>query len=967
MLEVNMMDVKTVLQSATPYLVAIGVALVLALVITFAVNKNTVKQTAARKLVHSESWLVALVAIIVAVVMMLYGPFSTLLTNASQKTYALSDSTIEQAEELATDVYRESVTLLENEDDNLPMSDTKVNVFGWASTNPVYGGTGSGSLNGTYETTSLLDGFAQAGLETNSELSQLYTDYRSDRPEVGMNTQDWTLPEVPANQYSDEIIANAKEFSDQAVIVISRVGGEGADLPMNMKADGITYTNNSTEYEDFEEGEHFLELSQTEEDLIKLVTENFENVTLVYNGANAFELDFVEDYPQIKSVLWCPPAGQTGFIALGEALTGETNPSGKTSDTFAVDFTQSPSFNNLGDFDYDNMSEFTGNSADTGQDTTPTFVNYVEGIYVGYKYYETAADEGFIDYEDQVLYPFGYGMSYTTFSQEMGEVTYGSDGTISFDVTVTNTGDTAGKDVVEVYYNPPYTNGGIEKATANLVEFEKTDELEPGESQTVTIEFTDEDMASYDYEDEKAYVLEEGDYEIAIKSDSHTVIDEQTVNVPETIVYDEDNPRSTDETAATNAFDDAHGNYETLSRADGFANYETATAAPSDYSMPEEDKAKFTNIQNYDPESHDNDDDEMPTTGADNGVRLADLRGKDYDDELWDDLLDQLTFDEMDNLIANAGYGTAEIESIGKVKMNDVDGPASLNSNFTGSGSIGFPASVAFACTWNADLAHEFGLMIGQMAQEIDCDGWYAPAMNIHRSTFSGRNYEYFSEDGYLSGVMAAQEIAGAKEQGVYSYMKHFALNDQETNRHSMLCTWADEQTIREIYLKSFEMAVKDGGAQAAMSSYNYIGTTWSGANSSLLQTVLRGEWGFQGHVLTDFFNGLGYMYGDQAIRNGNDAMLAPMESTNHITDKSATSVKAMRTAVHNILYTSVSGWRYADGEPKSEMPLWKTITWASVGVLAVAIVGLEVLTVMRYLRRRKTVVTVTPAEGGDA
>ena len=954
MLQINMADVMTVLESVTPYLAVIGVVLVLALVLTFAVNKKTMRNEANRKLIHSESWLVVLVAATVSVVMMMYGPLSNLLTMATSEKYSLSESSINGANKLAADIQREAVTMLKNDDSNLPLSSKKVNVFGWGSTNPVYGGTGSGSMNDQYPTTSLLDGLKEAGITTNASLSKLYTDYRSDRPEVGMWEQDWTLPEVPADQYSDSLISKAKSFSDEAVVVLTRVGGEGADLPTNMKADGITYTNNSKKYEDFKDGESFLQLSQTERDMLDLVTKNFSKVTLVYNGANTFQFDFLNDYPQIKSVLWCPPAGQTGFSALGEVLSGKTNPSGKTSDTFVRDLSATPTANNFGSFYYDNMSEY--NTENRGDVRKPSFVDYVEGIYVGYKFYETAAEEGAINYDDTVIYPFGYGLSYTTFDQKMGDVKYDTkSGKITFDVTVTNTGDTAGKDVVEAYVNPPYTNGGIEKASKNLVAFDKTKELKPGESQTLNIEFDDDSMASYDAKNAKAYVLERGDYDVSIQSDSHTVIDDQKITVANTITYDSDsNTHNGDQTVATNQFDNAAGDVTYLSRADHFANYAEATAAPASLSMSDKLKSEFTNISNYDLKSRNNDSDTMPTTGAKNGVRLAELRGLDYDDAKWDDLLDELTFDDMDNMIALAGYGTQAIKSIGKITMTDSDGPAALNNNFTGAASIGFPASTSVACTWNRDLASQYGEMIGQMARELNIHGWYAPAMNIHRSAFAGRNFEYFSEDSYLTGVLVSNEIAGAKEKGVYSFMKHFALNDQETNRASMLCTWANEQSIREIYLKPFEMSVKEGGAQAVMSSFNYIGPTWVGGSSNLLQNVLRDEWGFRGFVLTDYFEGAGYMYGDEGIRNGNDAMLATTEVTNHITDKSATSVKAMRTAAHNILYTTVNSWAYENGEPKEATPVWKIATYAGIAVIVVVFAVLEVIAIRRYLNRRK-------------
>ena len=965
MLQINMADVMNVIGSLTPYLIAIGVLFALALIITFAVNKKTVKDVATRKIVHSEFWLVALVGIVVAVSMMLTGPLSTLLNNATITKYTLSDATVSKANELAKDVQSEAVTLLKNDDSNLPLSGKKVNVFGWGSTNPVYGGTGSGSMSKQYKTVSLLDGMKQAGLKTNTELSKLYTDYRKDRPEVGMFAQDWTLPEVPAKQYSDKLVSDAKDFSDEAVVVLTRVGGEGADLPTDMKAKGITYKNNSKDYDDFQKGESFLQLSKTERDMIDLVTSNFKKVTLVYNGANTFQFDFLNDYPQIQSVVWCPPAGQTGFSALGEVLAGETNPSGKTSDTFLKDLTKSVSYNNFGKFEYTNMADKAAKyKGFTGDDVTaiPGFVNYSEGIYVGYKFYETASDEGLINYDDTVAFPFGYGLSYTSFDQKLDSVKY-KGGKVTVTATVTNTGDKAGKDVVEVYYNPPYTDGGIEKASKNLAGFEKTKELQPGESQKVTVKFDDDDMASYDYKGAKAYVLEKGDYDISIQSDSHHVIDHKAITVKDTVTYDSDsNTHNGDKTVATNQFDDVAGDVTYLSRADHFANYKEATAAPTNFKMSDKAKETFYNNSNYDPKKFDKDSDKMPTTGAKNGLKLSDMYGKDYDDADWDKLLDQLTFDDMDNLIANGGYGTQAVKSVGKIQLTDADGPASLNNNFTGVGSIGFPASTAFACTWNKDLAKQFGEMIGDMAHDMHVAGWYAPAMNIHRNAFSGRTFEYFSEDSLLSGVMASSEISGAKSKGVYSFMKHFALNDQETKRTEMLCTWTNEQAMREIYLKPFEMSVKEGGAQAVMSSFNYIGNTYAGADSALLQTVLRGEWGFKGFVLTDYFGGYGYQNADQEVRAGNDSMLATTKITNHITDKSATSVKAMRQAAHNILYTAANSWQYANGEPKVATPIWKTAMYVAWGVTAVLVIGLEIVAIKRYLNRKKAVATVESA-----
>ncbi|GAA6491589.1 MAG TPA: glycoside hydrolase family 3 C-terminal domain-containing protein [Candidatus Bariatricus faecipullorum] len=953
MLAINMADVVNVLNTCRPYLIGLAVVLVLALIVVIAVRKM---DKAKRKLIRSEAGIAVILAIVVVVNMICWGPMNSMISLATGNG-TISEETSAEATDLVEQIAEEGIVLLKNEDNILPLADSsKLNVFGWASTNPCYGGTGSGSLSDAYETVTLLQGLENAGFELNTELSDFYTDYRADRPEVGMWEQDWTLPEPTADSYSEDLLNNAKEFSDTVMVVITRVGGEGADLPTDVSQ--VTYTDNSDEYKDFEDGEHYLQLSQTERNMLDLVCQNFDNVVVVYNGANAMELGFIDEYEQIKGALWCPGTGQSGFNALGRILSGEVNPSGKTSDTFVADLTATPTANNFGSFFYDNTEEFNMQQAGfTGEEETvaPSFVNYVEGIYVGYRFWETAAEEGLINYDESVVYPFGYGLSYTTFTQEMGEMTE-SDGTISFDVTVTNTGDVAGKDVVEVYYNPPYTNGGIEKAAANLVAFEKTGMLEPGDSETVTVSFNAEDMASYDYQNAQGYVLEAGDYIISINSDSHNIIDSATYTVDETISYTGDNARSTDQTTVTNQFDEAAGDVTYLSRADGFANYAEATAAPASLSMSDEHKATFLNNGNYNPEDYNDDADEMPTTGADNGLELADLRGVDYDDAQWDELLDQMTVSEMDQLIALGGYQTVAVSSIGKVQTIDCDGPASINNNFTGTGSVGFPSAVMIASTWNKEIATSFGESIGKMADEMGVSGWYAPAMNIHRSAFAGRNFEYYSEDGLLSGKIASAAVQGAEEYGVYAYIKHFALNDQETNRNSMICTWSNEQAIREIYLKPFELAVKEGGADAVMSSFNYIGTEWAGGYAPLCQTVLRDEWGFQGFVLTDYFGVYGYMNSDQGIRNGTDCMLVAYDTeTNHVKDQSsATGVLAMRQACKNILYTVVNSRAYDAENLETGLMTWQIAAIVIDVVLAAGIIALEAAAVVKYKKRAK-------------
>lgn len=960
MLEINWGDVINILNLCKPYLIVTAAAFIVAALIWLAMRK---KEISLRKFVRSQTGIALLLVIVTVVNLICYGPMSTLISLATGSG-TISEETLASAEDSCEGIAEEGIVLLKNDNNALPLEGKdSLNVFGWASTNPCYGGTGSGAISDAYPRVTLLEGLENAGFRLNTELSDFYTDYRAEHPTISPFEQDWTLPEPPADTYSDELLNHAKEFSDTALIVISRTGAEHADLPKDVTTVSemwkgsarfsADYVNNSESYEDFPEGSTFLDLSQSERNMIELVCNNFENVVLVYNGSNALEMSFVDEYQQIQGVVWCAGPGQNGFNALGHVLNGEVNPSGRTSDIFAADYTQAPYFNNIGRFTYDNMTEYQADS--WGDPTSPTFVHYVEGIYVGYKFYETAAEEGLLDYDEAVVYPFGYGLSYTEFEQEMGPLHTDEEGNITFSVNVTNTGNRAGKDVVEVYYTPPYQNGGIEKASVNLVAFEKTGILEPGASETVEIRFAEEDMASYDAKEAGCYVLEEGSYGISIRTDSHNMISEAEYTVEETIIYDENNKRSSDQTVAVNQLSDAEGDIEYLSRADGFANYNTATAAPDSYTLGDEYKNAFLYNANYHPEEYNDDTDEMPVTGAKNGMDLRELRGAEYDDSRWEELLNQLSVGEMNEMIAIGGYSTAEAPSVGKVSTVDCDGPASINNNFTGVGSIGFPSATMIACTWNKEKALEFGQGIGQMADEMGVSGWYAPAMNIHRSPFAGRNFEYYSEDGLLSGVMAANAVQGAKEHGVYAYIKHFALNDQESNRQAMICTWSNEQATREIYLKPFEIAVKDGGAQAVMSAYNYIGVTYAGAKSELLNNILRDEWGFKGFVLTDYYGVFGYMDADQVIRNGGDSCLTAYDAgTNYVEDtSSATSVSAMRRAAKNIMYTVVNSRAYEEENINSGLMAWQITGIVIDVILAAGLVILEVFAIKKYRTRR--------------
>lgn len=950
MISVEMEDVLAVLQLCKPYIIGIIAALVIGIVIMVACRRMSRDK---RFLIRGEAVIAMVLAVVVCVNMICFGPMATLI-GLAMGNGTLSDETNEEAAEVAEEIMEDGIVLLKNES-LLPLNETKkLNIFGWESINPAYGGAGSGGINDLYDIVSLNQGLENAGFSINQKLVDFYNNYGADDPEMSIQKQSWTLPEPPVDTYSDELIKSAKEYSDVAVVVLSRKAGEGHnDIPMDVRK--AAYDNNSDEYDDFPEGEHYLQLSQTERDMVDMVCSNFDNVIVIYNGANQFELGFADEYPQIKSVVWCPGTGNVGFNALGKVFSGEVNPSGKTPDTFIYDMTTAPWWNNAEKTEYTNLADMAveGMNAGTAQVYAPAFTNYVEGIYVGYKYYETAAQEGAIDYDKTVQYPFGYGLSYTEFEQKMGELEE-KDGQISVDVEVTNSGDVAGKDVVEVYYKPPYTNGGIEKSSANLIEFAKTDLLQPGESQTVTVTFSIEDMASYDENNAKAYVLEKGDYVISINSDSHTVLDQKTYTADTDVVYEEENKRVSDDTAATNVFEDAKGDVTYLSRADHFANYKEATAEPASAELGEPYASEYHLNSNFDKTTYLNDEDVMPTTGADNGLTLEDMRDADYDDPRWEKLLDQLSVDEMANMIAMAGYQTAAMDSVGKVATLDFDGPAAINNNFTGVGSIGFPIEIVIASTWNKELAQTWGECMGKISQEMGAEGWYAPGMNTHRTAFGARNYEYFSEDGILSGNMGAKAVEGARKYGVYSYIKHFAMYEGNAK---MVSVWSNEQAIREIYLKPFEISVKQGGANAVMVSWSFLGDKWTGECSNLMNTVLRDEWGFRGMALTDFFrnNGHGFMNADAALANGVDVMLSTFngEENNVANPEHPTSVLQMRNACKNVMYTVVSSWAYDGEHEETGMENWKKAGIGIDTVIALFMAGMEVLVIRGYKKRK--------------
>ncbi len=954
-------DIIAVVKSVLPYLIVMAVA-VLAIAAAFIVCAVKKPSAAAKLTIRTQTVAAGLLAIVVCVNLICVGPMSSLLNVSAGAKGAMSETTQERSRALAEQIAEEGIVLLKNKDGALPLGAdvTKLNVFGWASTNPIYGGTGSGEFSSAADKVTLLQGLELAGYELNQDLINFYVKEESERPEVGMYIQDWTNPEAKIKDMDRaKLFDGAKEFSDTALLVISRSGGEGADLPGSITDEnsiaeaaatgrGVRYTSQK---DDVDPEKSYLELTSRETALLERLNEEFKNIIVIINSANTMELGWIEEYENIGGVIWCAGPGEFGFAALGRVLNGSVSPSGRTADTYLYDLTTAPTYRNFGNFEYDNVSELV-NRPGSGDNYKATFVNYVEGIYVGYKFYETAAAEGLIDYEKTVQFPFGFGLSYASFQQELTELAE-KDGAVTLKVKVTNVGSTAGKDVVEVYYTPPYTNGGIEKSSVNLIEFAKTETLEPGQSETVEVSFALEDMASYDDLNRGCYVLEAGDYEISIRSDSHTVLAAQTVHVDADVVYNDSGAgaRPSDAIAAVNRFDFARGDVTYLSRADGFANYAQATAAPASMSMSGEAKAGFISNAVYDPAEHMDNSGTVPAAGASNGLTLEDMAGAEYSDKRWDALLDQLTAADMNALISVGGYMTSEIPSVGFQATVETDGPSGLHSNYTDLAGISFPAPVMLASTWNKELAREFGEVVGLEGQELGISGWYGPAMNIHRSAFSGRNFEYYSEDAVLSGVIAANAVAGARVHNMQTYVKHFALNDQEGNRTNMLLTWSNEQAIREIYLKPFEMALKEGGAKSVMSSYNYIGNIWAGACDALLNQVLRGEWGIDCTVVTDWYGGYGYMNADLSIRNGGDRMLTTTDTAKLLDSDSAEARTAMRRACHNILYSLANSNVFGSN---LGMANWRIILIAADICAGVLLVILEAVYFLRLKKAKQ-------------
>lgn len=740
-------------------------------------------------------------------------------------------------EALAEEISNEGIVLLKNEDQSLPLKDNKVNVFGLSSMNFRLGGGGSGGADQS-RAVDLYQGLKNADIAYNETLFNMYGQMEIDEEKttgLGQVLNSFAKKDViqePAIGYlTGEIVEEAKAYSENALIVLNNISVEATDAKV----------------ED-------LKLSEEQAALIDMVATNFNNVIIVVNAGNARELGFIEKYPNIKSALWVGTPGPKGANSLGNILNGKINPSGRLVDTYVYDIETHPAIVNFGDYDYTNIKDMS-------------FLNYEESIYVGYRFFETFYKDDESAYQSQVQYPFGYGLSYTNFEWEVENQAFNMS-TMKVDVLVTNTGDVAGKEVVQVYFSAPYTKGGVEKSAIELAGYGKTSLLEPGQSETVTVEFSTRDMASYDMLDKQAYVLEAGTYDIHVSKNVHEPVSTLTFVVDKEMVYAEDEVTGTE---IVNRFDYAHGDLTYLSRSDWSGTY------PDSSKMNFEAPKEVVDANNSKPEVVNA---PMPTTDAKNSLLLKDLKGLAFEDPKWNDYLDQFTVKEMSTLINNGGYRTISIERLGLPDSVLMDGPAGINFFFKSTTAASFPTEVVISSSWNDELAYLWGEAIGKEANILGVNGWYAPAVNVHRSPLGGRNFEYFSEDPLLSGQMGASAVRGAQSQNILVFVKHFALNEQEINARSGVMVWSDEQAIREIYLKPFEITVKEGQATGMMSSFIHIGPKWAGGNPELLQDVLRNEWGFTGIVSTDAVLG-GFMDLNLAIRYGSELMLSPIPTFN--------------------------------------------------------------------------------------
>lgn len=946
--------------------------------------------------------------------------------------YESKEKSAEAAYRLSEELCEDGIVLMKN-DNALPLaeSERRVSVFGKNSVDMVYGGTGSGGRS-TDAVVNLYQALEAENFVVNPTLKAFYDnddasgEGRPSSPSMGTILTGFPVGETPVSMYTEAVTESYGGYNHAAIVVLSRMGGEGFDLPRTMYYDGKSgskYNNfNSAKITipgAFSSDSHYLQIDKNETDMLKHVCDNFDKVILVLNTGTSMELGFLDradfwngldgsgtgkDYSsKISAALWMGNPGGSGNTALARILTGKVNPSGHTVDTFVRDFKQDPTWYNFGNNLEDRGNEyFIGTWGAKAVTSNAFFVRYEESVYMGYRYYETRSKSELPNwYKNNVVYPFGHGLSYTDFTWELLEQKYSDgselnandrlkeDGTLTYKIRVTNNGTIPGKDLVQLYYSAPYYNGGIEKSSVVLGDFAKTKTIESGGYDDVELKIKISDMASYDWNDKNGnnivgYEVEPGGYTIRFGTNANNYVLNYNYTVEVTDTVDGDKyvgfTYGTDSATGkpvSNKFDSVSkhieetGGYMTRAsfattkpskspRERGLNVYPAGSQDTTDFFKP----FNFTKVTASYDEGQPWHTDVMPKTGVKNGLTLADMIGLDYDDKKWDDLLDQLTVSEMDSLIGVGAFSTVQVPSIKKPLTKEFDGPGgfvvgSFMSTVKDTTVVTFfPCESLIGATWNKELGRRMGEAVGDEGiwgasfngVQYTMSGWYAPAMNLHRSQFSGRNFEYYSEDPVLSGFIAAEVVSGAQSKGTYCYLKHFVLNDQETNRSDNgIATWADEQTMRELYFKPFEITIKnsmasvDAGRQpipAVMTSFNRIGTEWAGASYALLTEILRVEWGFRGAVITDFNNGKGsYMDLDMMIRAGGDLNL--FQSSWLSTgggDLTATQVSAMRQACKNILYTVANSNGMNNPYGPMLMPMW--VVWMLI-IMAVIFAGL--------------------------
>ena len=877
-------------------------------------------------------------------------------------------------------ICEEGMVLLKNENNTLPLKkQAKVTVFGRNSVQLVYGGSGSAAPGGSDKDRKTIEQSLQgAGFSVNPEMRKFYEKQsgRSANPamEHGEGIPTLKTGETEISKYTDAVKNSYKDYQDAAIVVFSRIAGENWDLPREA-ADNPS--------------RHYLELDNNERDLLRhIASSGFQKIIVCINGSNYIDLGFLKqetnatDYndfgKNVNAAINIGSPGENGIMALGRLLSGDVNPSGHTVDTVYTNYSKDPTWENFGG----NFSDGGDNYlTQDGKATSYYTVEYEENIYMGYRYYETrGAVEGEDWYKANVVYPFGYGLSYTKFSQEIVNkaalegAALEKDKTFDVEVKVTNTGEVAGKQVIQLYASAPYTNNGIEKAHKVLVGFGKTKELAKGESDTLTITVDPYHFASFDSKDKnsngfKGYELEKGDYKFYVAENAHDSALYFTKNLAADAKFDKDPTTGYD---VKPLFDEVTSAMkESLSRAD-FAGTFPHRITDDERKIDDTFLAKLKSKASTNDEEYT----EIPAMNKDRGtVLLKELAGKAYDDPLWDKFLDQLSFSDMLKLFNEGCYSTAAVLDLGIPRTTSCDGPTGLVA-FLGDpavyGTCYYQSECLLAQTYSIDLAKEQAkaigneCLIGSEKTGLSYPGWYAPGVNLHRSPFSGRNTEYYSEDPFLNGRFAGTVIKGVQEKGVYVNIKHFALNDQETHRSANgIATWCDEQAMRELYLKAFEIGVKEGKAHGLMTSFNRIGTEWAGGSYRLVTTILRKEWGFQGSVICDFHTDF-YMDSKQMLYAGGDINMVSLEDrklttekkygTPTVSDKNAKDVTLLRKAAHNNLF-AIANSNAMKANIKGYLPAkWQILLWSVTAGVGVGLAVWGFFAIFTSLRKKDEV-----------